>query len=112
MLCVAFLEIAAELLPGRQISHSRFLIPLIIHQKSTAMMKKNSLAANLVQCTALIIWDEIPMQNKFCFEAVDRTLQDIRSTPDALFGGVPTVLGGDFAQILPVVKNGNRASIV
>lgn len=76
------------------------------------MMKKDSLAANLLRRTALIIWDEALMQHKFCFEAVDRTLQDICNNPDALFGGLPTVLGRDFAQILPVVKNGNRASIV
>ena len=89
-----------------------FLIPLMIHQESTTTMKKNSPAADLLRRTALIIWDEVPMQHKFCFEAVDQTLRDIRSDPDALFGGQPAVLGGDFAQILPVVKNGNRASIV
>jgi ATP-dependent exoDNAse (exonuclease V) alpha subunit len=29
-----------------------------------------------------------------------------------MFGGIPTLFGGDFAQILPVVKHGNRASTV
>ena len=52
------------------------------------------------------------MQHKHCFKAVHRTLCDIRGDHEALFGGLPTVLGGDFAQILPVVKNGNHASIV
>lgn len=28
--------------------------------------------------TSLIIWDEAPMANKFCFEALDKTLRDIR----------------------------------
>ena len=43
------------------------------------------------------------MQHCFAFEAVDRTLQDLQ---DSLlpFGGIPTVLGGDFLQTLPVVK--------
>lgn len=27
-------------------------------------------------------------------------------------GGIPTVFGGDFAQILPVVRKGTRATIV
>ena len=36
---------------------------------------------------------------------------DVRAD-DALFGGLPIVLGGDFAQILPVVQRGNRAAIV
>ena len=51
------------------------------------------------------------MQNKNCFEAVDRTLQNISSN-STLFGGLPVILGGDFAQIPPVIKNGNRSSIV
>jgi len=29
-----------------------------------------------------------------------------------LFGGIPTVLGGDFAQILPVIRRGTRQSTV
>lgn len=51
------------------------------------------------------------MQHRFAFEAVDQTLQDLRecSLP---FGGIPTVLGGDFLQTLPVVKRGNRSDIV
>jgi hypothetical protein len=51
------------------------------------------------------------MQHRFCFEAVDRLMQDLHQN-DLLFGGVPVVLGGDFAQILPVVKRGRRADVV
>ena len=51
------------------------------------------------------------MQHKYYFEAVHRMLMDVRSN-DALFGGVPTIFGGDFAQILPVVPRGSRADIV
>jgi hypothetical protein len=61
--------------------------------------------------TALIIWDEVPMQNKFYFEAIDRTLRDV-CDKDVLFGGIPVVLGGDFAQIPPVIRNGNRSHTV
>ena len=107
VLCMTSSKIAVKLLPSGQTSHSRFLIPLIIHQVSTAMMKKDFLAADSVRNTALIIWDKVSMQNKFCFVAVDQILQDIRSNLDALFGGMPTMLGRDFAQILPVVKNNN-----
>jgi hypothetical protein len=38
-------------------------------------------------------------------------LTDIREN-DSLFGGIPTVFGGDFAQILPVVRRGRRPDIV
>ena len=51
------------------------------------------------------------MQNKRCFEAVDRTLKDIGSN-NTLFGGLLVLLGGDFAQIPPVVRHGNRSAIV
>ena len=49
------------------------------------------------------------MQHKQCFMAVHRTFTD-RLGNDDLFGGIPMVLGGDFAQILPVVPRGNSGS--
>ena len=53
------------------------------------------------------------MQHKYCFEAVNRTLNDIcHASDNDLFGNIPIVFGGDFAQILPVVPRGNRAAIV
>ncbi|XP_027938803.1 ATP-dependent DNA helicase RRM3-like [Vigna unguiculata] len=52
-----------------------------------------------------------------CFEAFDRTLRDImRNVDDANndkpFGGKAVVLGGDFRQILPVIKKGYRFDII
>ena len=54
------------------------------------------------------------MQHKYCFEAVHRLLLDLQGLQDdgPLFGGVPAVLGGDFAQILPVVPQGSCADVV
>lgn len=111
VLCVASSGIAAELLPDGQTSHSQFQIPLNIHQDSTTMIIGTSQAANLMRRAALIIWDEVSMQHKHCFEAVHQTLCDICGST-ALFGGLPAILDRDFAQILPVVKNGTCASIV
>ncbi|KAF7153661.1 hypothetical protein RHSIM_Rhsim01G0106000 [Rhododendron simsii] len=51
------------------------------------------------------------MQHKYCVEAVDRTLHDIRDNPKP-FGDITVVLGGDFRQILPVVPKGVRGEIV
>ena len=47
----------------------------------------------------------------YCFEAFDRTIRDILSyvgvdNIDKPFGGVYVVLGGDFIQILPVIRKG------
>ena len=49
------------------------------------------------------------MQHKYCFEAVNRTLNDICEITDSAgyFGNIPIVLGEDFASILPVVPRGN-----
>jgi len=67
--------------------------------------------------TKLIIWNEAPMINRFCFEDLDRTLRDVMrvvSEEIALksFGGKVIVLGSDFWQILSIVRNGSRYDIV
>lgn len=68
--------------------------------------------ADLLLQTSLIIWDEAPMQHRYCAEAVERTLQDIRNCDNQPFGGIPIVFGGDFRQILPVIIKGSRSEIV
>jgi len=55
------------------------------------------------------------MAHKFCFEALDRTLNDIMNgitKQDSVFGGKVIVFGGDFMQILPVIPGGPRSDIV
>lgn len=57
------------------------------------------------------------MNNKRCFEALNRTLVDIlpqtNTTHDIqLFGGKTLLLGGDFHQILPVIPGASKADIV
>ena len=111
VLCVAFSGIVALLLPGGITSHSRFKIPLNVFEDSVCDIKRNTQLHSLIQRTTLIIWDEVPMQHKHCFVAVHRTLTDLLDNKN-LFGGIPVVLGGDFAQILPVVRKGTRATIV
>ena len=48
------------------------------------------------------------MSNKRAFEAVDRTLRDIRGD-DRLMGGLSFILAGDFRQTLPIVPKGTKA---
>lgn len=109
--CVASPSIAALLLPGRTTSHSRLKIPLNGNEDSVCEIKHNTQLYGLVRRTVFIIWDEVPMQHKHCFIAVHRTLTDLLDNEN-LFGGIPVVLGGDFAQILPVVRKRTRATIV
>ena len=108
-MCAVSSGIAAQLLPGGRTAHSRFKIPLKNDINAVCNITRNSFLADLIRRTSLIIWDEVPMQHKACFEAVNRTLNDVCRTGDQrLFGGIPIVLGGDFAQILPVIRRGAR----
>ncbi|KAG2215167.1 hypothetical protein INT45_011842 [Circinella minor] len=87
-LAVATSRTAALLLDGRCTAHSTFAIPL-----NASMVSKDTI------------------------HAVDRTLRNLmRHRDNALehvpFGGKIVVFGGDFRQVLPVIRNGTRAQIV
>jgi len=112
VLCVASSGIASLLLRGGRTAHSMFKIPLKPTDESYCPIAKQGNLANLIRATRLIIWDEITMQHRYAAETVDRTCRDLLSTPDRPFGGITVVFGGDFQQILPVVRNGSRADIV
>lgn len=117
VLAVASCGVAALLLQGGRTAHSRFHIPLNITDESTCEIKQGSHLAELIKKTSLILWDEAPMANRNCFEALDKSLRDIlrftnENSETRPFGGMTVVLGGDFRQILPVVPKGRREHIV
>ncbi|KAJ1270576.1 hypothetical protein BS78_06G062800 [Paspalum vaginatum] len=116
-LAVASSGIASLWLPGGRTPHSRFRIPLDIHEHSLYCIKKNTHLAELVQETSLIIWDEAPVNHKHCFEALDRTLKDIMASKDSSlstkqFGGITVALGEAFRQTLPVLPNARKQEIL
>lgn len=103
-------SIAASILPGGRTAHSRFKIPINIDNNSMCSFTKQSGTANLLRKASLIIWDEVAMTKRQAVETLDRSLQD--ATGCALpFGGKVMVFGGDFRQVLPVVRRGTRAQI-
>ncbi|KAI5391889.1 hypothetical protein KIW84_076621 [Lathyrus oleraceus] len=110
-LATASSGIAATLLPGGRTAHSRFKIPIDIQSSSICAIQKQKKIANLIRIVAAIIWDEAPMTNKNCLEALDRSLQDICSN-NAPFGGKVLIMGGDFRQVLPVVRKSTKAQII
>ena len=117
VLPVASSGIAATLLPGGRTAHSRFKIPIILDDCSTCNIAQQSDISQLLQKTSLIIWDEAPMQHRYAFECLDRSLRDIMKSVDPKrfhipFGGINIVLGGDFRQILPVIPGSSRAEVV
>ncbi|XP_062518309.1 uncharacterized protein LOC134193499 [Corticium candelabrum] len=110
-LAVASSGIAAQLLSNGKTAHSTFKIPLNLMTTDLPMcnLKRGSSKATLLQECAVIFWDEATMANKLAFEALDRTLQDLRQSSRP-FGGILVVLSGDFRQTLPVIRGGTRAN--
>ena len=103
-LAVASSGIASLLLNGGRTAHSQFKLPIDLLPDSTCNISKQSMLAELLQETKLIIWDEAPMIHRFGIEAFDRTLQDLHNNTKP-FGNITIVFAGDFRQILPVIPH-------
>ncbi|ONM32547.1 hypothetical protein ZEAMMB73_Zm00001d041145 [Zea mays] len=97
--------------PGRT-AHSRFKIPLTIDDGAICSFTKQSGTAELLRKASLIIWDEASMTKRQAVEALDNSMRDIMGRPALPFGGKTIVFGGDFRQVLPVVRKGSRAQVV
>jgi len=82
VLAVVSLGIASLLLPGGRTTHSRFKIPIDLHNESTCNITQQMKVAELVRKVDLIIWDEAPMIHRRAFEVVDRTLRDLMQLDD------------------------------
>lgn len=109
--------IAAQLLQGGRTAHSRLKIPFDLQANSTCNIRLGSTEAELLQKAKIILWDECPMCHRHAFEALDRNLRDIMAQIDPRnkhipFGNKIMVFGGDFRQILPVIKKGNKYTII
>ena len=111
VLNVASTGLAAQNLEGGRTAHSRFKIPIPIHEDSTCGIKAQSDLAKLIKSTDLIIWDEVFSSHRFNVEAVERTLRDLMQTEED-FGGKVVCLSGDPMQTLPVVKKAGRGKTV
>ena len=60
---------------------------------------------------SLFVVDESSMVPVYAFDAIDRLLRDITGL-DSPFGGKIFLWGGDFRQVLPVVRHGRPSDIV
>ncbi|KAH1111596.1 hypothetical protein GYH30_010112 [Glycine max] len=115
VLTIASSGIALLLLPNGKTAHSKFSIPVSTLQNSTCNIHQGIKQAELLKETKLIIWDEAPMAHRYCFEALDKTLNDIMcmcNSDNVPFGGKIVVFRGDFRQILLVIPRGSRSDIV
>ena len=68
-------------------------------------IKPDSAYAETLRNVAVLIIDEASMVPKYALEAIDKLLQEIHENKHP-FGGTIMLLGGDFGQIMPVLKGG------
>ena len=101
----------ALLLPSSYTTYSRFQIPLNLYKESTCNISKSLNLAKLLYCTSLLIQDKVLIQHRHYFKAVYRMLINVRSN-NSTFSRLPTILGGNFTQILPIILQGNRIAII
>lgn len=118
-LAVASTGIAAILLEGGRTLHSSFRgAPLKPTANDPTWIDPKSERATLIRRARLIVWDEAPMNHRYLLEGLDRTLRDIMAAPGQdpsrlpPFGGKVIVIGGDFRQVLPVMRLASRAQVV
>lgn len=64
VLAVASSGIASLLIEGGRTAHSRFKIPIEIDDHSMCDVKQNSMLAELIKKSDLIVWDEAPMNHR------------------------------------------------
>ena len=106
---VAFTGLAASLLDDGQTVHSRFGVPLEVHE-TTTWRHDDPKFKDLKECD-VILWDEVSMCSKHIIRSVDRLIRDICRV-NSPFGGKIVLFAGDFRQTGPIVKGGNNARSV
>ena len=84
---------------------------MVILADSLCSINENSPKGKMLKEAKILIFDEVGMTERFHLEAIDRSLKLLCKT-DKPFGGKTVVFSGDFRQILPVVRRGNRVTIV
>ena len=108
---MAWTGIAATLLTRGQTVHSLFKLPVPVTECSTCNISPTSQQAAHIKSTALFIIDEASMIPSHALHAIDLLLRDLTKL-DLPFGGKVMLLGGDFRQVLPVVRKATKVGIL
>ncbi|XP_065640419.1 uncharacterized protein LOC136073017 [Hydra vulgaris] len=107
----AWTGIAATLLKNGCTMHGLFKLPVPILETSTCNVTPNSIHGRFLRQISLYLLDEASMIPKYALSAIDKLLQDICNN-NFPFGSKVILMGGDFRQILPVVKRGRPAEVI
>ena len=102
--------VAAKLLDKGSTVHSKLKVPIQIKETSFCNFSKADGTGKLLLETKLLIIDEVSMGHKHIYEAIDRTLRELRGK-DTPFGNLTVVFSGDWRQCLPVVVHGSEGQI-
>lgn len=107
----AYTGIAATLLINGMTLHSLFRLPVPITNTHTCNVSPTSKHGAFLREINLFVFDECSMIPKYAVHAIDVMLRDITSV-NIPFSGKIILLGGDFRQILPVVRKGKAIDII
>ena len=99
------------LLPNGITLHSRFKLPLKIDGNSTIGVRVGSKAAGEINAASVMFLDEVSMCSSKALSTINLGLKDLRNST-LPFGGMFLIMGGDFRQILPVIRHGTRGDMV
>lgn len=88
--------------------HSRFQLPLNLHETFISFLNINSKAASDIdiRSVCLIIWDEASVANAYALMCVGIMNNNV------LLGGKIIFPGGDFWKVLPLIPYASRQSTV
>ncbi|XP_065645259.1 ATP-dependent DNA helicase pif1-like [Hydra vulgaris] len=107
----ALTGIVATLLTIGSTLHGLFKPPVPILDNSTCNVTHKSIHGDFLRLVTLLLLDETSMIPIHDLNAINRLLKDICNN-NFPFGGKIILFGGDFRQILHVVKRGQPAEIV
>ena len=107
----AWTGIAATLFKKGCTLHGLFKLPVPILENSTCNATSNSVHGQFLRQVSLYLLDEASMTPKHALNAIEMLLQDVCSNKFP-FDGKVILLGGDFWQILSVLRRKQPADIV
>ena len=119
VMATAFSGIAANLLTNGRTCHSQFKLPLNTDNlgSSTGRIKGTEQLGRELIGTDVIIIDEAAQLQKQYLESIHHSTLDLhrafhRKETDVPFAGKLIICSGDFRQTLPIIKHGDRTTIV
>jgi hypothetical protein len=105
--------IAANLLPGGRTLHNLFKLDVPVHSDSNSRIEPGKKeATDLIESDYILI-DEAPTVPKYALEIASKKMQElIKNRKNKPFADHLIIMGGDFAQTLPVLRGGSRSQQV